>query len=106
MYAFIERNTDVIVHSANVLDEMDNGYPLFPELNIACVPENFEVAEIDGLPFNVESHKYMYDRENNTFIENPNYVAPDSTNIYGVPDEIYYKIKDVAIEQVQESING
>ena len=106
MYAFIDKSTGVIIHSANILSKMENGYPLFPEIDTACVPSMFDVVEIDGLPFTVTPHKYLYDISSGTFTENPQYTEPDTTNTYGIPDNLYHEIKDAAIEQVQESTNG
>jgi len=60
--------------------------------------QNIEVSD-EITPF-----KYCYTPEQG-FYENPNWSEPDTSNTFGVPDDVYMAIKEQAIQEVQNELN-
>lgn len=93
MYIITEKQTNEVLRMGLKLDTMDNGYPRLVEENVAFPPEVVNVYEVETIPDNLEPYKYCYTEEKG-FYPNPNWVEPDSTNTYGIPDEVYHAIID------------
>lgn len=60
--------------------------------------QNIEVSD-EITPF-----KYCYTPEQG-FYENPNWAEPDTSNTFGIPDDVYMAIKEQAIQEVQNELN-
>jgi len=60
--------------------------------------QNVDIAD-DILPI-----KYCYTPEQG-FYENPNWSEPDTSNTFGIPDDVYMAIKEQAIQEVQNELN-
>lgn len=91
-----------------VLDYMEeNGYPRLVNENVAFIPDAVTIYENVEVSEEIKNNwfKYCYTPEQG-FYENPNYVEPDSTNIYNIPDEIYYAIKEQTITEVLGGIEN
>ena len=91
MYIITDKNTNILLGYDLELDYHSNGYPILFNLNIAFVKDNVFVFEIDELPEHVVLGKYCYTEADGFYI-NPNWVEPDATNTYGIPDETYHAI--------------
>lgn len=49
--------------------------------------------DVDNIPSDVAAYKYCY-TEVDGFYLNPDYIEPDTSNTYGIPDEIYHAVID------------
>ena len=81
----------IILRIGEILDYMSNGYPRLVNENVAFVKENVNVHEVSEVPSEVIPEKYCYTEADGFYI-NPNWVEPDPTNTYGIPDETYHAI--------------
>ena len=86
-----EDNSNRIRMMGKRLDYMANGYPRLIDENVAFPTEMVDVHEVESVPDEVIPEKYCY-TEADGFYLNPNYVEPDPTNIYNIPDETYHAI--------------
>ena len=50
-----------------------------------------KINEVDSVPDDVETGKHCYTEADGFYI-NPDWVEPDPTNIYDIPDETYHAI--------------
>ena len=93
-----EDNSNRIRMMGKRLDYMANGYPRLIDENVAFPTEMVDVHEVESVPDEVIPEKYCY-TEADGFYLNPNYVEPDATNTYGIPDETYHTIiNDITTE--------
>lgn len=86
----------------------DNGYPIITDINgIDCAyPTCLTVMhDVDSIPEEVEPFKHCY-TEADGFYLNPNYIEPDTSNTFGVPDDVYRAIKEQAIAEVQQEVTN
>ena len=93
MYLITRKEDNVCLNFGNELDYIANGYPRIVEKDIAFVKENVNVFEIIELPEDFKQGKYCYTEEKGFYI-NTDYVEPDSTNTYGISDDVYHQIID------------
>lgn len=96
-------NKDMIKQGNSNLAVMKNGYQALIEENIAFVPHIVNIYQnVDAT--NIIPYKYCYTPEQG-FYENPNYVEPDATNTYGIPDELFNQIKADYREQIAKEVS-
>ena len=86
-----EDNSDRIIKIGIHLDYMSNGYPRLVDEDIAFPIDMVNVHEVSEVPTEVTPNKYCYTEADGFYI-NPNWVEPDATNTYGIPDETYHAI--------------
>lgn len=94
MYVITSNNC--IIGVGELLDYIEeNGYPRLVNENVAFVPNAVTIYENVEVSEEVKNNwlKYCYTPEQG-FYENPNYVEPDPTNTYGIPDGTYHAIID------------
>lgn len=91
MYLIIVKEDNRIMAMGKTLDYMSNGYPRLVEENVAFVKEDVDVHEVESVPSEVIPEKYCYTEAEGFYI-NPNWVEPDPTNTYGIPDGTYHAI--------------
>lgn len=85
----------------------DNGYPIITDLNgMDCAYPNdvHDFFDVGSIPEDYVSGKYCYTEEKG-FYPNPDYVEPDPTNTFGIPDDVYRAIKNQAIAEVQKGVS-
>ena len=90
MYIITDKENNVLVNYGESVSYWDNGYPTFNGI-LAYPTIIFNLYEVDIVPKEVEVNKYCYTAEQGFYL-NPNYVEPDPTNIYNIPDETYHAI--------------
>ena len=88
-----EDNSNRIMMMGEHLDYMSNGYPRLIDENVAFPTEMVDVHEVESVPSEVMPEKYCY-TESDGFYINPDYIEPDPTNTYGIPDDVYHAIID------------
>ena len=93
MYLIVNKDNNVVRGYGENLHYWDNGYPILTDENIAFVKEEVDVITIETVPEEVVPYQYCY-TEKDGFYKNPNWVEPDPTNTYGIPDDIYHAIID------------
>lgn len=88
-------NEAITKNGKSNLGTWSNGYPVLIEENTAFPPETVNIHQNVEVSNEVKSNpiKYCYTSEQG-FYKNPNYVEPDATNTYGIPDETYHAIID------------
>ena len=86
-----EDNSNRLMMMGEILDYMSNGYPRLVNENVAFPTDMVNVHEVSEIPAEVIPEKYCYTEAEGFYI-NPNYVEPDATNTYGIPDETYHAI--------------
>ena len=62
----------------------------------------YDCYEVDSVPSLVENIKYCYTEADGFYI-NPNWVEPDETNTYGIPDVTYHAIINDLTSEVANS---
>lgn len=102
MYLIIVKEDNRIMAMGKALDYMSNGYPRLVEENVAFVKEDVNVHEVSEVPSDVIPEKYCYTEADGFYI-NPNWVEPDPTNTYGIPDETYHAIINDLTEEVSNN---
>lgn len=103
MFIAVSKENNVFIARSNVLEHWDNGYPLFPKINMAFVPENTHIYEVNDIPEPVSEYKHCYTPKAG-FYENQNYRV---SNQYGITDELLQRIKNDAVAEIEEAvING
>ncbi len=105
MYIIVDNNNNIILNIDTALDYLSNGYPRLINKDIAFVKDFVTVYEKEEIPFDFISDKYCYTEADGFYI-NPNYVEPDPTNVYGIPDETYHQILDNYAESIAEEVAG
>lgn len=100
LYIAVAKDTNVFIGRSATLAYWDNGYPLFPDLNRAYIPETTEIYTVDTIPGDVAEYKCCYTPVAG-FYENANYKEP---NTYGIPDELLQRIKDDAVAEIEEAV--
>ena len=93
MFIITGKEDNVIINSGESLDYMSNGYPRLTDKNIAFPDWMVDVHEVDSIPDDVVEGKYCYTKADGFYL-NQNWVEPDPSNIYNIPDEIYHQIID------------
>lgn len=86
----------------------DNGYPIITDLNgmdCAYPLDFYNFFDIDSIPEDYIPGKYCYTEEKGFYL-NPDYVEPDPTNTFGIPDDLYHSIKEQAIAEVQKGVSN
>lgn len=91
MFIITSKETNEIIDVCNAVNYMPNGYPINIEKNVAYPTVIFNEHYVESVPSEVESVKYCY-TEADGFYLNPDWVEPDATNTYGIPDETYHAI--------------
>lgn len=84
----------------------DNGYPVLIEEDVAFPTESVNVYQnVDNVPYDkyLKAGKYKYTSEDG-FTINSDWVAPDETNTYGIPDELFNQIKSDYREQLTSEV--
>ena len=96
----IEKENKIIRDIGNVTDK--DSYWLINQTRYSKLYfdlyENIEAFD-EITPF-----KYCYTPEQG-FYENPNWAEPDTSNTFGIPDDVYMAIKEQAIQEVQNELN-
>ena len=90
MYIIVEKEKHICVDIGETFKPWDNGYPSLDGI-LGYPNELYESYKVDTIPKGVEVNKYCYTEVDGFYI-NPNYVGPDPTNIYDIPDETYHAI--------------
>ena len=102
---FIITNLDNIILNLSTkltLEEYD-GYSYFVnDKNVRFFNENISVYEVDSMDSSIKPHKYCYTEADGFYI-NPDWVEPDLTNTYGIPDETYHAIINDLTTEVANS---
>ena len=91
MYLITVKEDNRIIMVGEALDYMSNGYPRLVDEDIAFPTEMVNVHEVSEVPSEVIPEKYCYTAEKGFYL-NPDWVEPDPTNTYGIPDETYHAI--------------
>ena len=91
MYLITIKDDNRLMMMGKALDYMSNGYPRLVNENVAFPTEMVNVYEASEVPSGVIPEKYCY-TEADGFYLNPDWVEPDATNTYGIPDETYHAI--------------
>lgn len=105
MYLITTKDDNRIMMMGEVLDYMSNGYPRLVNENVAFPTDMVNVYEASEVPQEIKIEKYCYTEAKGFYI-NPNYVEPDPTNTYGIPDETYHAIiNDITSEVAQNGYN-
>lgn len=86
-----EDNSNIVMMIGEALDYMSNGYPRLVNENVAFPIDMVNIHEVLEVPTEVIPDKYCYTEADGFYI-NPNWVEPDPTNTYGIPDETYHAI--------------
>ena len=93
MYIITNEN-NVIMFLGNTRGETSGGRRYFygdgNGSRVAFAIEHNEY-ETDSVPSEVIPEKYCYTEADGFYI-NPDWIEPDATNTYGIPDEIYHAI--------------
>lgn len=97
-----EDNSNRIMMMGEALDYMSNGYPRLVNENVAFPDWMVNVHEVSEVPSEVIPEKYCYTEADGFYI-NPNWVEPDPTNTYGIPDETYHAIINDLTTEVANS---
>ena len=93
MYIITTKDDNRIMATDRRIKYLPNGYPMLIDTNIAFASEIVNVYEVSEVPSEVIPEKYCYTEADGFYI-NPNYVEPDPTNPYGLPDETVNQIID------------
>lgn len=99
MIIICDNNKHIVLAVGKQLEYMCNGYIILTDQNISFPPELIDINNVDVLPDDIIINKYCYTTDDG-FYENPNWVEPDPTNIYGIPDEVYHAIIDDYTEEI------
>ena len=102
MYLITVKEDNRIIMVGEALDYMSNGYPRLVDEDIAFPIDMVNVYEVSEMPSEVIPEKYCY-TESEGFYINPDYVEPDPTNIYNIPDETYHAIINDLTSEVANS---
>lgn len=88
------------------LGAWSNGYPVLIEENVAFPPETVNIYQNVEVSDEVKTNpsKYCYTEEKGFYV-NPDYVEPDPTNTYGIPDELFNQIKSDYREQIAQEVS-
>lgn len=104
MFIITNKKKSIVVDTGNEVTYWDNGYPVIVEKDVAFVKEDVNVFEVNELPEDFKQGKYCYTEEKGFYV-NPDYVEPDSTNTYGVSDNVYHQIiDDYSMELVEKGV--
>lgn len=104
MFIITNKEKSIVVDTGNEVTYWDNGYPVIVEKDVAFVKEDVNVFEVNELPEDFKQGKYCYAEEKGFYV-NPDYVEPDSTNTYGVSDNVYHQIiDDYSMELVEKGV--
>lgn len=93
MYIICLKDNEMILAIGNDAITLPNGYPMLKDSNTSFPTEMVDVYEVESVPSEVTPEKYCYTEAEGFYI-NPDYVEPDPTNTYGIPDETYHAIID------------
>lgn len=93
MYIVCNKIDNSFINSDTKLRYWSNGYPFLINKKMGFVLDEVSVYEVQEIPSEVEPYKYCYTEEKGFYL-NPNWVEPDPTNTYGIPDEVYHAIID------------
>lgn len=104
MFIITNKEKSIVVDTGNEVTYWDNGYPVIVEKDVAFVKEDVNVFEVNELPEDFKQGKYCYTTEKGFYV-NPDYVEPDSTNTYGISDELFNQIKSDYREQITQEVN-
>lgn len=103
MFVIVEKDKNVCVNSGKTLKPWANGYPSIDGI-LAYPSELYSSFSVETLPEG-EIKKYCYTEEMG-FYENPNYVEPDPTNTYGIPDEVLAQIRQDTLDSIVSEVNA
>lgn len=105
MFIITGKEDKMILNTGEALDYMSNGYPRLTDKNIAFPDSSVDIHEVESIPDGVTEGKYCYTKEDGFYL-NPEWVEPDMTNIYGIPDDIYHQIiDDYTMEMLEGTVN-
>ena len=102
MFIITDKTEKAVIGFGARLDYMSNGYPRLMEEDIAYPTHMVDVFEIEALPVDFIIGKYCYTEAEGFYI-NPDWVEPDPTNTYGIPDETYHAIINDLTSEVANS---
>lgn len=113
MLDIITDKTSKVVLSIGLFQgfQQENGYPVMQKLDgtlAAYVLDQVDLYQGLSVPEQIQELKYCYTPLFG-FYENLDYIEPeepDSTNTYGIPDEMYYKIKEQAVQEVRQEVQN
>lgn len=106
MFIIIEKETKIVVNYNDAIEYQTNGYPVVKKegrLGVAYPTQMYDVAETESIPEDFAIGKYLF--EDSQFALNPDWVGPDPSNTFGVPDDVYMAVKEQAIQEVQNELN-
>lgn len=97
----VEKDTKIIKGIERKFDETELSFICNNVIYSKLLFDRFQSIEVSDkiVPF-----KYCYTPEQG-FYENPNWVEPDTSNTFGIPDDVYMAIKKQAIQEVQNELN-
>lgn len=105
MFIITNKEKSIVVDTGNEVTYWDNGYPVIVEKDVAFVKEDVNVFEVNELPEDFKQGNYCYTEEKGFYV-NPDYVEPDSTNTYGIPDEVLAKIRQDTLDSIVSEVNA
>ena len=104
MFIVTNKKKSVVVDTGNEVTYWGKSYPVIVEKDDAFIKEDVNVFEVNELPEDFKQGKYCYTEEKGFYV-NPDYVEPDSTNTYGVSDNVYHQIiDDYSMELVEKGV--
>lgn len=101
MDIIVEKNTNVVRGIGERADDKET-YWLINQTRFS--KKFFELYEKIDFQENVATMKFCYTPEQG-FYENPNWEEPDTSNTFGIPEDVYMAIKEHAIQEVQNELN-
>lgn len=93
MFVITTKEENIVIAFGELIDYLDNGYPMLVNENIAFPIDYVNVYEIEEFPEEIIDGKYCYTSEKG-FYDNPNWIDPDPGNVYGINDIVYHQIID------------
>lgn len=97
-----EKESCIVREVAETVQKIDNN--IFKCGSIIYSAELFNCFENVETLDEITPFKYYYTPEQG-FYKNPNWVEPDTSNTFGIPDDVYMAIKEQAIQEVQNELN-
>lgn len=103
MFIVCQKEKNIVFGFGENLSYLDNGYIWLVDEDRAWPNTDSYVVEIETIPEYVKIEKYCYTEEKGFYV-NPDYVEPDPTNTYGIPDDLFNQIKADYREQLASEV--
>ena len=108
MYIAIESEFSRVVGKGEEIEVLDYGFKI-TDLGVFFSYSNCQYFEVNSedvpqVDYYELITKYCYTEEKGFYV-NPDYVEPDPTNTYGIPDELFNRIKSDYREQIAQEVS-